>query len=105
MRLSKEQREIAEWFVNLTGVFCHYSFFTDKLWKQVKGFEKEDEAEVIVAFIHYWLHHKYQCYTLPVGCGWFCELGEDSYNRYIEKWQPVIEAYENWVMEQRKLYT
>ena len=100
--LTKEQKEMAEWFFNLVGVFCHYAFFTEKLWKNVEGFEREDEAEIKVAFMHYWLHHKFNCYTLPVGCAWFCELTEDSYNSYIDRFKPVIDAYTNWQIEQQR---
>ena len=93
---------MAEWFFNLIGVFCHYSFFTEKLWKKVEGFENEDEAEITAAFMHYWLHLKYLCYTLPVGCGWFCDLDNPTaYDNYIEKYQPVIDAYEDWKTKQR----
>jgi hypothetical protein len=43
--LNRDEKKMAEWFFNLVGVFCHYSFFTEKLWKKVKGFENKDEAE------------------------------------------------------------
>lgn len=86
--LNRDEKKMAEWFFNLIGVFCHYSFFTDKLWKKV--------------IMHYWLHHKYLCYTLPVGIGWFCDLDSpDAYHNYIEKYQPVIDAYEDWKTKQR----
>lgn len=40
--------------------------------------------------------------TLPVGCGWFCDLNDpESYEKYIEKYKPVIESYENWKINQR----
>ena len=53
----KDKLEVAEWFVNLTGIFCHYEFFTKELWRKVDGFEIVDNAEVLVAFQHYWFHH------------------------------------------------
>lgn len=100
--LTKEQKEMAEWFFNLVGVFCHYTFFTEKLWKKVKGFENRDEAEIKCAFMHYWLHHKYLCYTLPVGCSWFCDLDSpESYDIYISEYKPVIDAYTLWQIKQR----
>ena len=40
-------------FFSLIGRFNHYAFFTKKLWKKVKGFEDEDEAEVKCALCHY----------------------------------------------------
>ena len=100
--LNRDEKKMAEWFFNLIGIFCHYSFFTNKLWKNVEGFENEDEGEIIAAFMHYWLHHKYLCYTLPVGCWWFCDLNSPTaYGEYIEKYQPVIDAYEDWKTKQR----
>jgi hypothetical protein len=100
--LNRDEKKMAEWFFNLIGVFCHYSFFKDKLWKKVKGFENEDEAEIIAAFMHYWLHYRYLCYTHTVGCGWFCDFDSpDAYHDYIKKYQPVIDAYEEWVIKQR----
>ncbi len=93
--------EVAEFFINLSGVFGHYSFFTQKLWKKVKGFEKEDEAEIIAAFLNYWFHNQFGFYTCPCGSGWFAELGEDCYNDYITKYIPLFEAYSEWCTRQR----
>ena len=39
--------EVAEFFVNLVGIFGHYDFFTKKLWKKVEGFKDYDEAEIL----------------------------------------------------------
>ena len=38
-------------FFSLIGIFNHYEFFTEKLWKKVDGFEDKDEAEVKCAFM------------------------------------------------------
>lgn len=94
--------EVAEFFVNLAGTFGHYEFFTKELWRKVPGFKKEDKAEVIAAFLHWWFHSKFEAfYTCPCGCGWFANLGKDSYEGYIEKYNPVFEAYAKWCEKQR----
>ena len=94
--------EVAEFFVNLSGIFGHYEFFTKELWRKVPGFKKEDKAEVIAAFLHYWFHNKFKdFYTCTCGSGWFASLGKECYEGYIEKYKPVFEAYANWYEKQR----
>lgn len=93
--------EVAEYFVSLAGIFGHYEFFTKELWRKVDGFKKEDKAEVIAAFLHYWFHNEFGFYTCPCGCGWFSDLGEDCYNNYIEKYKPLFDAYYQWQLKQR----
>ena len=99
--MTKEDKELCEWFFDLVRYFNHYSFFTKKLWKRVKGFKHEDEAEIKCAFMHYWFHHKFGYYTCPCGSAWFSELGIEYYNSYIKRYQPVINAFEQWKIEQR----
>ena len=99
--MTQEEKRLAKWFFNLVGCFNHYSFFTKKLWKNIKGFEKEDEAEIKCMFMHYWFHHEFGYFTMPCGMAWFTELDEDSYNHYIASYQPIIEAFEQWKIEQR----
>ena len=94
--------EVAEFFVSLCGKFGHYEFFTKELWRKVKGFKKEDKAEVIAAFLHYWFHHKYGFNTCPCGSGWFANFEEEEYyNEYIEKYKPLFKAYNEWCVKQR----
>jgi len=61
----KDKLEVAEWFVDLTGIFCHYEFFTKELWRKVDGFKMADNAEVLVAFQHYWFHVTFMYYFVP----------------------------------------
>lgn len=93
--------EIISWFINLSGVFGHYSFFTNELWRKVDGFKKEDKAEIIAAFLHYWVHNKFGCFTCPIGSGWCCEVSEETYNSYIKRFEPIINEFENWIQGQR----
>lgn len=99
--MTEREKELVRWCFDLVGYFNHYSFFTKKLWKEVKGFEHEDEAEIKCMFMHYWFHHKFGYFTIPCGMSWFTELNEDSYNRYIEIYKPVINAFEEWMKQQR----
>ena len=99
--MTQEEKELCEWFFNLICYFNHYSFFTNELWRKVKGFKKYDEAEIKCLFMHYWFHHKFGHFTCPCGCSWFAELDEESYNSYIEEYKPVIDAFEQWKIEQR----
>lgn len=99
--MTREFKETCTWFFNLVGYFNHYSFFTEKQWKNIKGFENQDEAEIKCAFMHYWFHYKFNCFTAPVGVGWFSEVSENSYNEYIKEYEPVLNAFEEWKMKQR----
>jgi len=118
--LSKEDRRISfeygfvegvkttsRWFINLVGVFCHYAFFTDKLWKKVKGFENKDEAEVIAAFLHLWMYYEFDVQDIPRGSAFAsnCETVSDKmtnwFEEYFEEWKPVYVAYSEWCMSQR----
>lgn len=93
--------KLAQWFFSLIGYFNHHSFFTQELWRSVEGFKDKDGAEIKAAFMHYWFHNEFGYYTCPCGCSWFSELGEDSYNLYIETYKPVFEAYAKWCEKQR----
>lgn len=99
--LTSKEHKIAQWLFGLVGVFNHYEFFTDKLWRNVPGFKDKDEAEVKCAFMHYWFHNTFHYNTLPVNSSWFEELDEKYYNEYIKEYEPVIEAYKKWIEEQR----
>lgn len=93
--------EVAEFLVGLSGVFGHDKFFTKELWRKVNGFKKEDKAEVIAAFLHKELHHKFGFNSCPCGCGWFANFDEEEYNHYIEKYEPIFKAYREWQIKQR----
>ena len=96
-----EHEGLIKWFFSLVGYFNHYAFFTRKLWRDVKGFEKEDEAEIKAAFMHYWFYHKFNVFTCPVGMEWCAEVSEESWYNYIKRFEPVIRAFEKWVEDQR----
>lgn len=51
--------------------------------------------------MHYWIHHRFGYFTCPVGSSWFAEVSENTYNKYIEKFKPVLNALEEWKIEQR----
>ena len=99
--MTKEDKILFEWFFNLVGYFNHYSFFTERQWKNIKGFENKDEAEIKCAFMHYWFHHRFGYFTCPVGMSWFAEVNENSYNEYIKEYEPVLNAFEEWKIKQR----
>jgi hypothetical protein len=100
-KLTEKEYEIAQWCFELVGVFNHYRFFTDKLWRKVSGFKNKDEAEVKCAFMHYWFHNTFHYNTLPVNSSWFAELDEKDHNEYIKEYEPVIKAFTKWANEQR----
>ena len=99
--MTQKEKEFCEQFFNLVGYFNHYSFFTKKLWREVEGFEKYDEAEIKCAFMHRWFHDKFNYFTCPVGLKWFCEVNETSYKNYIKDFELIFNAFEKWKMEQR----
>ena len=92
--MTQEDKILFEWFFNLVGYFNHYSFFTERQWKNIKDFENKDEAEIKCAFMHYWFHHRFGYFTCPVGMSWFAEVSENSYNEYIKEYEPVLNAFE-----------
>lgn len=91
-----------EFFFSCMAYFNHYGYFTHRLWKKVKGFENEDEAEVKCAFLSLWTKNTLGITTYPVGCAWCAINGnEEFFNSYVEKWKPVFEDFDNWCAEQR----
>lgn len=91
-----------DFFFGCLGRFNHYGYFTNKLWKKVKGFENEDEAEVKCAFMSLWTKHTLGITTYPCGSAWCTIYGsEEFFNSYVEKWKPVFEDFDNWCESQR----
>ena len=91
-----------DFFFSLIGVFNHYKFFTEKLWKKVDGFENKDEAEVKCAFMSLWTEKTLGIYTYPVGMAWSTYCGNrEIFNKYIKEWTPVFEAFQDWKSKQR----
>lgn len=97
----------SNWFFGLAGIFGHYAFFTQKLWKKVPGFEDTDEGEIIAVFLHWWFRDKYGFQNMPCGSAWSSEFYtaytqcDELYNDYINKYQPVLKAYSDWCEAQR----
>ena len=95
-------KDAFEFFFNLVGVFNHYAFFTEKLWKKVGGFENKDEAEIKCAFMSLWTHHTLGITTYPAGASWCSFNGDrDSFDHYMDKWMPLFMAFKEWANKQR----
>ena len=83
--------ECSNWFFGLAGIFGHYAFFTQKMWKQVPGFEDTDEGEIIAVFLHWWFRDRYGFQNMPCGSAWSTEYpttyrhDDELYNDYIKK--------------------
>ncbi len=106
VRSREDVEKIAGWFMSLVGYFGHYAFFTKELWRKVKGFENEDEAEVILAFIQWWFRNEFGLQTQPCGCGWYGHFSkytedDESFEDYIERYRPVFEAFTDWCRKRR----
>ena len=99
--MTNKEKDIFTWAFDLIGYFNNYSFFTEKLWRKVEGFEYADDAEIKCLFMHYWLHYKFGYCTCPIGATWFHETTESSYNLYISKYKPIINFFEKWKLDQR----
>lgn len=89
-------------FFGLIGVFNHYAFFTEKLWRKVDGFKDRDEAEVKCAFMSLWTNRTLGIHTYPVGATWSVYYGNEKiFNEYINEWMPLFKAFQDWKDEQR----
>ena len=100
--MNNKEKELSEWVFSSVRYFNHCSFFTEKLWKKVKGFEDEDEAEIKCMFMHNWFHHKFGYFTMPCDSEGFIEtLDRELYERYMERYLPVRKAFVKWRIEQR----
>ena len=105
--VKKKVIECSNWFFGLAGMFGHYAFFTQKMWKKVPGFEHTDEGEIIAVFLHWWFRYKYGFQNMPCGSAWSSEYPtaytqcNELYNDYINKYQPVLKAYSDWCENQR----
>ena len=47
--MTGKEKKLTGWFFNLIGVFNHYTFFTDELWRNVKGFKNNHVESVRVS--------------------------------------------------------
>lgn len=90
-----------KWSFNMCGVFCHYRFFTKKLWRKVEGFKNEDQAEIHCAFMHKWLYEEFDIMSMPIGISWFAVTKDKKlYENYMDSYKPVFDAYEKWTKEE-----
>ena len=95
-------KDAFEFFFGLIGVFNHYSFFTEKLWKKVEGFKDKDEGEIKCAFMSLWTHHTLGIITYPVGASWCLYNGDQEFfDKYLDAWMPVFKAFKVWADKQR----
>lgn len=86
--------------LNLCGVFGHHEFFTDKLWKKVKGFKNADEAEILNYFMISELHSK-GLYYCGLGMTWGSPCDKETCEQYLEKFAAVGNAYRKWCISKR----
>lgn len=86
--------------LNLCGVFGHYEFFTDKLWKKVKGFKNADEAEILNYFMISELYSK-GLYYCSLGMTWGSPCDKETCEHYLEKFAAVGKAYREWRISKR----
>lgn len=86
--------------LNLCGVFGHYGFFTNKLWKKVKGFENEDEAEILNYFMIAELYSK-GIYYCGLGITWGSPCDKETCEQYLVKFEAIGKAYRDWCISQR----
>ena len=95
------------WFIDKSGIFGHYAFFTKELWRKVPGFKDADKAEIIAAFLHWWVRYQYGFQGYPVGMCWSNNhpssytVDDECFNDYVEKYMPVFKAYSDWCYNQR----
>jgi len=94
------EQDGAQILLNLCGVFGHYRFFTDKLWKKVKGFENEDEAEILNYFMIAELYSR-GLYYCGLGISWGSPCSKETCEQYLQKFEKLGEAYRNWCVSQR----
>ena len=105
--VKKKIIECANWFFEVAGIFGHYAFFSQKMWKKVPGFERADEGEIIAVFLHWWFRYKYGFQNMPCGSAWSSNVpsvyneNDELFNDYINKYQPVLKAYSDWFVNQR----
>jgi hypothetical protein len=95
-------KDALDFFFGLIGVFNHYSFFTEKLWKKVDGFKDKDEAEVKCAFMSLWTNHALGIVTYPVGSAWSTRhVSMVCFEKYLDEWMPLFMAFKEWADKQR----
>ena len=95
------------WFIDLAGIFGHHAFFTKELWRKVEGFEDEDPAQIIAAFLHWWVRDEFGFQNHPCGATWTtCSPtkyyeDDECFDDYIKHYMPVFRAYSDWMIRQR----
>lgn len=95
-------KDAFDFFFKCIGYFNHYSYFTKELWRKVKGFEKEDEANIKCAFLSVWVHDTMGINTCPLGCAWsWMNCSDEAYENYIKEFEPIFDDYTDWCNSQR----
>jgi len=95
------------WFLNNIAILFRYDFFRKKMWKDIKEFKHIDDAEIIIAFFHWWIRYQYGFQTMPVGSAWTCgnpttyKEHDDCYEYYIKKYMPLFIEFGKWMNKQR----
>lgn len=100
--IRKKEQDMIRILFTLYAELSHYGFFKDCLWRNVEGFNKTDEAAVVIAFATAHLKN-HGIYTRPCGVSWcsFLDWTKEDVEEYLKKYTPVFEAYSKWCMEQR----
>ena len=72
----------------------------DELWKKVKGFKNEDEAEILNYFMIAELYSK-GLYYCGIGISWGSPCDKETCEQYLQKFEKLREAYRSWCISQR----
>jgi hypothetical protein len=86
--------------LNLCGLLGHHQFFTDKLWKEVRGFECADESEILAYFMIAALHDE-GIYYCGSGMSWGSPCDKETCEQYMKKFSDVRKAYRDWCISRR----
>lgn len=86
--------------LNLCGVFGQYRFFTDKLWKKVKGFKNTNEAEIFNYFMIAELYSR-GIYYCGSGMTWGSPCDKETCEQYLANFEAIGKAYRDWRISQR----
>lgn len=96
--------EILKYIFKYIGIFNHYQYFTEELYRNLPNRKNVDSAEVKCAFLHWGLYDKFHILSTPCGMGWFTIWNKDDKDivlNYLKSFKDIFDDYMMWCSKQR----
>lgn len=96
----KEAVELTSAIAYAMVSFGRHKYWTDELFRKVKGRKDIDVTELIVATVHSAAYQQ-GIYVRPMGSGWTSACTKKEAEEYLAKYQDIWDDYAEWQWNQR----